>query len=287
MLPFNQIIHHLYGRGSCLLYRSSSTVLFHHHQQRLFHLTPVFCAGHSKWQNIKHVKASKDQQKSQLFNRLIAKIRTAVQKQGGADPNLNREFGDVIQECRKANMPNSTIEKAVKRSLEKKLFQMKLEIIGPEGSLLVVDAEVDNKNFFRNEVRKILKKKIGFGFADDGRALSLFEEKGVVRVKNIKNDSNFDLEKAEEIAIEADAEEVHIDEQDDTILMFIGDQYSNTRVKSHIEKNYSDQFVVIENSVELIPYVRTEISEQSFQQVVEAINEIGELEGVNRVYNNI
>lgn len=289
MIPFNQIIYHLYGRSSCLkLYRSAISLnIVHHQQQRLFHSTPAFWAGHSKWQNIKHIKASKDQQKSQLYNRLIMKIRTAVQKQGGADPNLNREFGDVIQECRKANMPNSTIDKAVKRSLEKKTVLMKLEIIGPEGSVLVIDAEVDNRNQFRNEVRKILKKKIGFGFADEGRALSLFEEKGVVRVKNIKNDSNFDLEQAEEIAIEADAEEVRIDDEDNTILMFLGDEYSHIRVKGYIEKNYSNHYVVIENGVELIPYVRNEISEQSFQQTVEAINEIGELEGVNRVYNNI
>lgn len=289
-MPLNQIVRLLYGRSPCSMYRS--TILFktgghQQQQQRFFHLTPTFWAGHSKWQNIKHIKASKDQQKSQLFNRLIVKIRTAVQKQGGADQNLNREFGDVIQECRKANMPNSTIDKAVKRALEKKSFLLKLEIIGPENSLLVIDAEVDNRNHFRNEVRKILKKKIGFGFADEGRALSSFEEKGVVRVKNVNADTNFDMEKAEEIAIEADAEEVRINDEDDTLLMFIGDQYSHTRVKLHIEKNYANQFVVIENGVELIPYVRTEISEQSFQQVVDAINEIGELEGVNRVYNNI
>lgn len=244
-------------------------------------------AGHAKWQNIKHIKASKDLQKSQLFNRLVLKIRTSVQKQGGADPHLNREFADVLELCRKANMPNSTIEKAVKRGMEKKNISVKMEIICPENSFLVIDAEVDNKNYFRKQLFQILKKKIGFGFADEGRALALFEEKGVVRVKNKNENEEFDLSKAEDIAIEAEAEEVQIFDEDPTILMFIGDQYSHTKVKSHIDKNYSDLYVIVENGIELFPYTKLEVSDKSFQIILEAINEIGELEGVNRVYHNI
>lgn len=256
-------------------------------QIRPVHCTIINEAGHAKWQNIKHIKAANDQKKSQLFNRLITKIRLAVAKQGGSDPHLNREFANVLEECRKANMPNSTIDRAVKRALEKKIIPLKIEIIGPEGTLLIVDAEVDNRNFFRNQIRQILKKKIGFGFADEGRVTSLFEEKGVVRVKNLNNDSNFDMSVAEEIAIEADAEEVRVSEDDETVLMFIGDQFSHTKIKNHIEKEFSDRYVVIENGIELIPHYKTEVSEQLFQDLSETITELGELEGVNRVYNNI
>lgn len=255
--------------------------------QRNLHLFPTLYAGHSKWQNIKHIKASKDQQKSQLFNRLLLKIKTAVQKQGGADPHINREFGDVIEMCRKANMPNTTIDKAVKRALERKSILVKLEIIGPENSLLIIDADVDNRNFFRNQVRSVLKKYVGFGFANEGRALSCFEEKGVVRVKNINGDSDFDMNQAEEIAIEADAEEVRVDDEDSTVLLFIGDELSHTKVKSYIENNYADKFVVAENSVELVPFTKTELSEEKFEQVINAIDELNELEGVSRIYNNI
>lgn len=254
---------------------------------RYLHQTAILGAGHSKWQNIKHTKLSKDQAKSNLYNRLITKIKFALTKQGGADPHLNKDFADVLEMCRKANMPNSTIEKAVKRSLEKKYFDVKLEIIGPENSLMIIEAEVDNRNFFKNEVRKVLKKYVGFGFANEGRALSQFEEKGVVRVKNKSGSAEFNLEAAEEIAIEADAEEVRVDEEDETVLLFLGETTSYTRVKAFIDENHSEQYEVLESGIELLPYVRTEISEASFNVVVEASGLIGELEGVSRVYTNV
>lgn len=222
-----------------------------------------------------------------MFNRLIAKIKFAVQKPGGSDPHLNREFGDVVEMCRKVNMPNSTIEKAVKRALEKRYFTLKFEIIGPENSLLVIDAEVDNRNMFRSQVRQVLKKYVGFGFPNEGRALSQFEEKGVVRVKNLNGDNNFDLSKAEEIAIEADAEEVYVNDEDDTVLMFVGDELSHTKVRSYIEQNCAEQYTIVENGIELIPYTRTELNEETFEKVSNAIDELGELEGVNRIYTNI
>ncbi|KAJ6217107.1 hypothetical protein RDWZM_008264 [Blomia tropicalis] len=265
-----------------------SPLYFHSIQSnRIIHQSSILGAGHAKWQNIKHVKAAKDQQKSQLYNRLIMKIKVAVGKQGGADPRLNKEFNDVIEMCRKANMPNSTIDKAVKRALEKKFFDVKVELIGPENSLLIVDAEVENRNYFRNEIRKVLKKYVGFGFANEGRALAAFEEKGVVRVRNKEGTADFNQEQAEDIAIEADAEEVRVSDDDDTVLMFIGDQTSHTKVKGYIESNHPDEYLVIENGIELLPYTRAEFSDETFNILETVIGEIGELEGVNRIYTNL
>ena len=253
---------------------------------RRIHTTPAILAGHSKWQNIKHTKAAKDSQKSLLYNRLIYRIKTAIQK-GGADPKLNREFANVVEICRKANMPNATIDRAVKRALEKKSIPMRLEVIGPENSLLIVDADVDNRNVFKNDVKKILKKYVGFGFATEGRCLAAFQEKGVVRVRNPNSDSNFDHEKMEEIAIEAEAEEVRVDDTDETVLMFIGDDTSFTRIRSHLEVSHPDEFVILEDGLEFVPFIRLDISEESMQVLANAIGEVGEVEGVNRIYTNI
>lgn len=282
---------------SCSFHNSTKTILFLlpqtpqqviTSQTRPLHLSAAFSAGHSKWQNIKHTKMAKDQAKSQLYNRLISRIKSAVSKQGGSDPHLNKDFADVLDMCRKANMPNTTIDKAVKRAVEKRYVEVKLEIIGPENSLLVIDAEVDNRNYFKNEVRKVLKKYVGFGFANEGRALSQFSEKGVVRVRNTAGTplTEADQEAAEEVAIEADAEEVRQADDDETVLLFIGEPTSYTKVKAFIEANCADRYVVVENGVELLPYVRTELTEETFNTVAEALGQIGELEGVNRVYTN-
>lgn len=243
-------------------------------------------AGHSKWQNIRHTKAAKDSQKSKIYNKLVLKIKSSVQKPGGTDPKVNREYADVIEMCRRANMPNSTIEKAVKRGLEKKLIPMKLEIIGPNGCLIVLDAESDNRTNLRYSVRGILKKYIGFGFAEDGRAMHAFEEKGVLKVKNHdKNGVQIDFNKAEEVAIEADAEEVKISSEDDSVLLFITGPLNCLKAKKYIEENTS--FQIIESGVELLPYIKVELPEDLLQLVSNAIDELEELEEVHKIYNNI
>lgn len=46
---------------------------------RFIHWTATNWKGHSKWQNIQHIKALKDGQKNVLFQKQLRKIRLAVQ----------------------------------------------------------------------------------------------------------------------------------------------------------------------------------------------------------------
>lgn len=43
------------------------------------HFTPCRFAGHSKWQNIRHIKGAKDAERSALFHRLARQMKVAVQ----------------------------------------------------------------------------------------------------------------------------------------------------------------------------------------------------------------
>lgn len=244
-------------------------------------------AGHSKWQNIKHTKLSKDAEKSRTINKLLNKLRHSLKNVGGTDPKINKAFGEVMEMCRKANVSNITIDKAIKRALEKKAIPMKLEIMGPNGCLIVLDAESDNKSNLRYVVKTVLKKYNGFAFVDDGRAMFAFEEKAVVRVKDKdKNGQQIDLEKAEEIAIEADAEEVKFNEDnEEPILMFVSEIQNCHKIRKYIEENTN--FEIIESGIELMAYNRVELPEQTLQMVVNAIEELEDLEEINRVYNNI
>lgn len=49
--------------------------------RRLFHTASCNLAGHSKWANIRHIKAAKDGQKSVQFARYSRQIRLAIQGQ--------------------------------------------------------------------------------------------------------------------------------------------------------------------------------------------------------------
>lgn len=46
---------------------------------RSLHLKPPALAGHSKWQNIRHIKALNDGRKSTLFIKLARQMRLAMQ----------------------------------------------------------------------------------------------------------------------------------------------------------------------------------------------------------------
>lgn len=47
--------------------------------QRNIHSTLINNAGHSKWANIRHIKAAKDGQKAAMFTKLSRQIRLAIQ----------------------------------------------------------------------------------------------------------------------------------------------------------------------------------------------------------------
>ncbi len=73
-------------------------------------------SGHSKWANIKHKKAKADAQRGgAAFTKASRELHVAV-KQGGPDPEANFRLKMAIQAARAVNMPNDTIQRAIKRA---------------------------------------------------------------------------------------------------------------------------------------------------------------------------
>lgn len=97
---------------------------------RNLHVSPLARAGHSKWQNIRHIKALTDGRKSVLFIKLARQIRLAIQA-GGANPAVNNGLRAAIDEALKKNMPNSTIQgilkKAGQSSTQLKKFSLEIK----------------------------------------------------------------------------------------------------------------------------------------------------------------
>ncbi|MFA7215951.1 MAG: YebC/PmpR family DNA-binding transcriptional regulator, partial [Bacillota bacterium] len=71
-------------------------------------------AGHSKWANIQHRKGRQDAKKGQVFTKLGKAISVAA-KEGGDDPATNPTLRDAITKAKAQNMPNDTIDRAIKR----------------------------------------------------------------------------------------------------------------------------------------------------------------------------
>ena len=71
-------------------------------------------AGHSKWANIKHKKAANDKKRGKLWSKLIREVTVAA-KEGGGDIESNPRLRLAVDKARGANMPNDTVERAIKR----------------------------------------------------------------------------------------------------------------------------------------------------------------------------
>lgn len=113
-------------------------------------------AGHSKWKQIKHQKGAADAKRSRLFSRLANMIAIAARKD--PNPQFNPTLRSAIERAKAVNLPQANIDRAITRAKESKdLEELVLEIYGPEGSGLLVQAVTDNRNRTTNEIRALLK----------------------------------------------------------------------------------------------------------------------------------
>ena len=72
-------------------------------------------AGHSKFSNIKAKKEKNDAAKGKIFTRIGKEIVIAV-KEGGSDINNNAKLKQIVTKAKANNMPNDTIERAIKKA---------------------------------------------------------------------------------------------------------------------------------------------------------------------------
>src|SRR6476661_911519 len=71
-------------------------------------------SGHSKWHSIKHKKGALDAKRGKLFTKFIKEITVAA-RSGGGDPDANARLRKAILDAKNGNMPNDTIDRAVRR----------------------------------------------------------------------------------------------------------------------------------------------------------------------------
>ena len=141
-------------------------------------------AGHSKWSQIKRAKGVNDVKRGALFTRIGNQI--AVAARSGADPELNPSLAAVIEKAKSANMPMSTVERAIKRVSDKDSIQLEeilYEGYGPGGIAILVECATDNRNRTYPEVKHAFTKH-GGSIGEANSVAFQFERKGVIIVKS-------------------------------------------------------------------------------------------------------
>jgi len=136
-------------------------------------------SGHNKFSKIKRLKAKNDAQKSKVFSKMVKLISVASRKSKG-DIN-SPELRSAIEKARSFDMPNDSIERAVKKASGESGVEMEMimyETYGPGGVAIIIEALTDNRNKAASEVKHILSQN-GSALASPGSASWAFEKKGI------------------------------------------------------------------------------------------------------------
>lgn len=168
-------------------------------------------AGHSKWDNIKHKKAKEDARRGKIFTKMTRLIAVAA-REGDPDPATNFRLRLAVDKAKAANVPNDTIERAIKRGAGElgadSYEEFVYEGYGPGGVAVLLQIMTDNRNRTAADMRHLFSKH-GGNLGESGCVAWMFEKKGVVKVSV----DTYDEEEVLMAALEAGAEDVTSDDE--------------------------------------------------------------------------
>lgn len=236
-------------------------------------------SGHSKWANIKRKKGANDAKRAGVFTKIGREIAVAV-KNGGSDPNSNSRLRDVIAKAKANNMPNDNINRSIKKAsgelgsvnYEENVY----EGYAAGGVAIIVETLTDNKNRTASDVRHHFDK-CGGAMGTSGCVSYMFDKKGVIIVD--KGDMDEDM--CMEIALEAGADDVNIDEE---ICEIYTQPADFNAVREELEKNKA--LKILESSIDMIPSNTVVPDSDALPKVLRLIDLLEDNDDVQNVYHN-
>lgn len=235
-------------------------------------------SGHSKWHTIKHKKGALDAKRGKVFTKLIKEITVAA-RTGGGDPDANARLRKAISDAKGANMPNDTIDRAIRRGTGQEEGVSYEEIVyegyGPGGVAVMIDAMTDNRNRTVSEIRHLFSKN-GGNLAASGAVNWIFEKKGYIVVpKSAKPE-----EELFDIVSEAGAEDLRDDEDNFEIIATPADFEAVLAAVKHagIEPQVAE--------VEMVPKEYKRLEGQEARQMLKLMEALEDHDDVQKVSAN-
>ena len=237
-------------------------------------------SGHSKWHNIQAKKGKADAARGKIFTKLGRELLIAV-KAGGPDPAGNSKLKDVIAKCKAANMPNDTINNAIKKAAgandATNYEEMIYEGYGTNGVAVIVEASTDNKNRTAADVRHVFSKA-GGSLGTNGCVSYLFNKKGVIVID--RSTTTLSEDDIMMIALDAGAEDFVAEEEVFEITTDPSD-FSNIR-----EKLEEQGLEFLEAEVKMVPTTTVELTDEQAEKMQRLIDNLEDLDDVLNVYHN-
>ncbi|MCW8824891.1 MAG: YebC/PmpR family DNA-binding transcriptional regulator [Gammaproteobacteria bacterium] len=235
-------------------------------------------AGHSKWANIKHRKASQDAKRGKIFTKLIREITVAA-KMGGGEQENNPRLRDVVSKALTANMTRDTIDRAIKRGAGdvdgENYDEIRYEGYGPSGVAVLVDCLTDNRNRTVADVRYAFTRA-GGNLGTDGSVAYLFSKTGMLTFA-----AGSDEDAIMEAAMEAGAED--IETADDGSIEVTTSAEDFTAIK---EALVAAGFEPDSADVIMKPSTSVDLDLENAEKVMRLVDVLEDLDDVQNVYTN-
>ena len=235
-------------------------------------------SGHSKWHNIQAKKGKADAARGKIFTKLGRELLIAV-KEGGPDPAGNSKLKNVIAKCKAANMPNDTINNAIKKASgsNESYEEVTYEGYGTNGVAVIVSAATDNRNRTAADVRHVFDRA-GGNLGTTGCVSYMFNKKGVMVVDKAEcKQSEDDLMM---LALDAGAEDFESDEECYTITTAPEDF---SKVREALE---TEGIEFLEAEVQMVPTTYVTLDEKGQERMDKMLENLDELDDVMNVYHN-
>jgi len=235
-------------------------------------------SGHNKWSTIKHKKAATDAKRSKVWTKIIREITVAA-RMGGGDPSNNPRLRSAMDKGRAANMPNDTVDRAVKKGTgeggDVHYDELVYEIYGPGGAALLVEVMTDNKNRTAGEIRNLLERYNG-KLAASGAVRHLFHKRGSILIEKAAADED----KLMEVVLDAGAEDVKVADEGFEVVT---DAHGYTAVKDAIGKA---GITISHSEVGLFPDTNVKLEGKDAATMAKLMSMLEDHDDVQNVYGN-
>ena len=235
-------------------------------------------SGHSKWHNIQAKKGKADAARGKIFTKLGRELLIAT-KEGGPDPAGNSKLKDVIAKCKAANMPNDTINNAIKKAStsNENYEEIVYEGYGPNGVAVIVEASTDNKNRTAADVRHVFDKA-GGNLGTTGCVSYMFNKKGVIVIEKASTEMSED--DVMMLALDAGAEDFIAE---DEVYEITTDPADFAQVSEKLEEAGLE---FLEAEVQMVPTTTVQLDEKGIEKMERLIERLEELDDVANIYHN-
>jgi YebC/PmpR family DNA-binding regulatory protein len=237
-------------------------------------------SGHNRWSKIKHKKEASDSKKSKVWTKVIKEL-TLSARLGGGDIAGNPRLRAASDKARSVNMPNDTIDRAIKKGtgdLEGVNYEeFNYEVFGPGGAAVLVEIMTDNRNRTASDIRSVITRH-GGNLGASGSVGWMFKKQGLI----VFEKAVVDEDKVTELAIELGADDIRA-EGESLVVVTEPKEFETIRdglKKAGLPDPHSAEVTMVpQNVVKLVG--------KEAEGAVKLVNALEDNDDVQNVYSNM